>query len=62
MAGMVDVVKNYRVRLQDLAERKNDHRASDLADLRSGVAGEKIAERNAWVSPQSARKARIVFA
>ncbi|HED19776.1 MAG TPA: hypothetical protein ENI74_09800 [Gammaproteobacteria bacterium] len=59
---MADIVKNRRVQIQNLAKRKNDRRAIDLADLRSGVAGEKIAERNAWVSPQSARKARIVFA
>lgn len=59
---MADIVKNYRVQVRNLAEQKDALRAKDLADLRSGVAGEKIAERNAWVSPQSARRARIIFA
>jgi len=59
---MADIVKNHRVHPQNIAEEKNDRRASDLADLRSGVPGEKIAKRNAWVSAKSARGARIIFA
>jgi len=42
-------------RIRALKERR---RQQDIA----GMPGQAIARRNAWVSPEAARKARIVFA
>jgi hypothetical protein len=48
--------------IRELQASKEAARLKDLADLRAGVPGEVIAERNCCVPVQQVVKARIVFA
>lgn len=48
--------------VEKLAELKEQRRLKDVRRLSAGEDGRKIARRNASIAPESARKARIVFA
>lgn len=45
-----------------LAKEKVARRLHDVASLQSGMPGQRIAKKNAWISPETAKKARIIFA
>lgn len=59
---MANIVKKQVSLIRAVADMKDARRQKDMADLRAGVSGDQIARRSAWVSPESAKKARIVFA
>ena len=50
------------ISVRELQARKEAARLKDLNDLRNGVPGQIIAERNSCVPIEQVAKARIVFA
>lgn len=47
--------------LAEIAAIKDARRLKDIANFNAGVPGDVIARRNAWVSPESAWAATLVF-
>jgi len=58
---MKEIKKKNDPFMDSISELKDKYRLKDLKDYSSGIDGDVIMRRNAAISPESARQARIQF-